>query len=78
MLTLDISKSKFIANYRYLKVNFLFPENLLWDTSSLRQQELKCKWKLENQCVQSMFFYVRGYPEKPVFDIPRDNYTFFF
>ena len=26
---LDISKSKFIPNYWYLKVNFLDPENLL-------------------------------------------------
>ena len=28
--TLDISKSKFVPNYRYLKVNFLVPENLLY------------------------------------------------
>ena len=34
--TLDISKLKFIQNYWYLKVNFLVPENLLRDISSLR------------------------------------------
>ena len=33
--TLDISKSRFILNYCYLKVYFLVPENLLRDNSSL-------------------------------------------
>ena len=28
------SSAPFISNYRYLKVNFLGPENLLWDISS--------------------------------------------
>ena len=28
---------RFISNYWYLKVNFLIPENLLWDVNSLRQ-----------------------------------------
>ena len=39
--TCDISKSKFIPNYWYLKVNFLIPENLLWDISNLKENELK-------------------------------------
>ena len=43
--TLDISKSKFILNNCYLKVNFLVSENLLLNISSLRQQDLKCKSK---------------------------------
>ena len=34
--TFDISKWKFIPNYRYLKVNFLVPENLFSDSSCLR------------------------------------------
>ena len=33
---LDIPKSEFISSFWYLKVNFLVPEKLLWDTSSLR------------------------------------------
>ena len=33
---LNISASKFIPNDWYLKVNFLLPENLLWDISSFR------------------------------------------
>ena len=33
----NISEAKLIPNYRYLKVNFLVPENLLRDISSLRQ-----------------------------------------
>ena len=32
----DVSELKLISKYWYLKVNFLVPENLLWDTSSLR------------------------------------------
>ena len=31
----SFSKTIFISNYWYLKVNFLGPENLLWDTSNL-------------------------------------------
>lgn len=31
--TLDISNSKFAQKYWYLKVNFLVPENLLWNVS---------------------------------------------
>ena len=34
--------SKLISNYYYLRVNFLVPENLLWDIGSLRYLELKC------------------------------------
>ena len=33
---LAVWKSNFFPNYWYLKVNFLVPENLLWDTSGLR------------------------------------------
>ena len=32
-------------NYWYLKVNFLLPENFLWDIGSLRYPELNCKYK---------------------------------
>ena len=43
--TLDISKLKLVSNYRYHKVNILVPENLLYNISSLRKQELKCEEK---------------------------------
>ena len=39
-LDLNIAKSKFSSNLWCLNVNFLVPENLLWDTSSL-----KYSWK---------------------------------
>ena len=65
--TLHISMSKFISNYRYLKVNFLVPENLLWDTSSLRKKKLKCKEKQEIP-----WNYIQ-YLEKSVFDIQWVN-----
>ena len=43
--TLDISKSKFIPNYRYLEVNFLVPE-IYFEMSVVSDAELKCKQKL--------------------------------
>ena len=38
---------KVILNYWYLKLNFLIPENLIWDTSSVIEYELECKDKSE-------------------------------
>lgn len=43
--TTDNSKSKFAKNYWYLWLNFMFQENLLWDSTSLRYLELKWKGK---------------------------------
>ena len=40
-------KVEVIPNYWYLEVNFLVPENLLSDISSLRYKELK--WKLKQK-----------------------------
>ena len=36
LLNLDISKSKYMPNYRYLKINFLFPEIPLGNVCSVR------------------------------------------
>ena len=67
---LNLVKWKFISNYWYLKVNFLVPENLLWDTRILRWQELKCKDNKEMMS-QNFFFGIWGYFEISVFEINR-------
>ena len=70
--TLGISKTKFISNYWYLKVIFV-PQNLLWDTSSLKYFNLKTKeiWK----CVRTIFFDIRWYFEISGFELATVNYT---
>ena len=66
-----VAKSNFIADYWYVKVNILVPENLLWDTSILRYPKLKCKEKLE--LVRTIPPAIRVYFEISLFEIMKIN-----
>ena len=68
-VTLDISKSKFIPNYRYFKVYFPIHKNYF--KISVVQAKRFCNENKNRKCVQTVLFDIRGCSEMSEFEIAR-------